>query len=142
LHDCINSLQGQTHDNWEAIIVNDGSTDETREIASSLLNLETRIRYIEQPNSGACAARNTGFRMAKGSYIQLLDADDKLEPDKLRQHSDYLKNTRKLISYLVTQGILQLKTLTNWIMAYTHSAQIGHGFPPCGKNQDAQSKNY
>lgn len=96
LHDCINSLQGQTHDNWEAIIVNDGSTDETREIASSLLNLETRIRYIEQPNSGACAARNTGFRMAKGSYIQLLDADDKLEPDKLRQHSDYLEEHPKI----------------------------------------------
>lgn len=78
LGDAIQSVLAQSYSNIEIIVVDDGSTDDSRAIAESFGN---RIHYIWQQNSGLCAARNTGLAAAKGVYIGLLDADDMLEPD-------------------------------------------------------------
>lgn len=83
LPDCIASLQAQTYPHWEAIIVNDGSPDDTREVALKLREGEPRIRYIEQENCGLSGARNRGIEMARGEFIQFLDADDLILPNKL-----------------------------------------------------------
>lgn len=91
LPDCIASLQAQSYPHWEAIIINDGSPDNAREIALDLCSKDLRVRYVEQRNRGASAARNSGLRAAKGELIQFLDADDKLESDKLRTQAEFLK---------------------------------------------------
>lgn len=78
--EAIDSALGQTYSNIEVIVVDDGSTDSSGEI---LAGYGERIRWKTIPNSGACAARNEALRMAKGEYIQFLDADDLLMPDKI-----------------------------------------------------------
>ncbi|MGE5658360.1 MAG: glycosyltransferase [Actinomycetota bacterium] len=76
----IESVLNQTYTNYEIIVVNDGSTDNTRAVLSPYFN---RIRYIEQENQGVAAARNRGIREAKGELIAFLDQDDYFLPEKL-----------------------------------------------------------
>lgn len=72
----IESVLRQTHQNLELVIVNDGSKDNTRDVVQAYMARDTRITYIEQPNKGVSAARNTGMKAATGEYIAFLDADD------------------------------------------------------------------
>jgi glycosyltransferase involved in cell wall biosynthesis len=83
LDEALNSVIAQSYVNWECIIVNDGSTDKTAEIAQSYIIKDKRFKYTQQLNAGLSNARNTGIRKASGDYIQLLDADDLIEPNKL-----------------------------------------------------------
>jgi glycosyltransferase involved in cell wall biosynthesis len=78
LTESITSVITQSYQNWEIIIVNDGSTDDSRIIANQLISTypQYRIKLIEQINSGVANARNTGISAAKGEYILPLDADD------------------------------------------------------------------
>lgn len=89
LDECFSNLQGQSHPDWEAIVVDDGSTDQTREIVDAWRSKEQRIRYFRQENSGVSAARNLGLKKASGELIQFLDADDLLSPEKIRLQADY-----------------------------------------------------
>jgi glycosyltransferase involved in cell wall biosynthesis len=68
---------------WECIVVDDGSTDNTGEVAGVYTARDPRFRYIRQENKGLSGARNTGIAASKGVYIQLLDSDDLIHPDKL-----------------------------------------------------------
>lgn len=86
LPDCVASLQRQTHVDWEAIIIDDGSPDEAVQIAQELASDDQRVCLIRQPNQGLSAARNTGLRHARGDYVQFLDADDLLLPRKFETH--------------------------------------------------------
>ena len=74
----VNSVLAQTIAGWEAIIVDDGSTDDTRAVAAELA--DPRIRYIYQENRGLSAARNTGIHIAEGEHLAFLDADDEWTP--------------------------------------------------------------
>ena len=76
LDDCLQSVFSQTYNNWECIIINDGSTDNTEEIAKKWCIKDTRFVYIIKENGGLSSARNFGLKIAKGEYIQLLDSDD------------------------------------------------------------------
>lgn len=80
LSQCIDSLINQTYENLEIILVNDGSTDRSGEIASNYAKKDARIRYVEQENQGLGGARNTGLKEAKGSCITFVDSDDTIEP--------------------------------------------------------------
>jgi glycosyltransferase involved in cell wall biosynthesis len=77
LGQAVESALAQTYPNVEVIVVDDGSTDDSRVVAEAFGD---RIRYIYQQNAGLSAARNTGIRAAQGEYIALLDADDLVEP--------------------------------------------------------------
>lgn len=91
----IDSVLSQTYPNWELIIINDGSTDDTAKIIKSKYN-QNKIKYIYQENQGPSIARNRGIDLAQGDYIAFIDADDLYTRDKLEkqlqfleEHSDY-----------------------------------------------------
>jgi hypothetical protein len=77
----LESILAQIFPAWEAIIVDDGSTDSTHQVAAEYAERDCRVRYIHQQNAGLSAARNTGIRAARGQYLAFLDADDAWEPD-------------------------------------------------------------
>lgn len=83
MRDTIISALNQTHRNLEVIIVDDGSTDQTRIVASSLATSDPRVRYIYKENGGVASARNRGIAEARGDFIATLDADDLWYPTKL-----------------------------------------------------------
>lgn len=84
LTDCILSIQAQSFPDWELILIDDGSTDETQPVVASFD--DPRIRYIKQENQGLAAARNRGTILSRGRYIAVHDDDDIMLPDRL-QHS-------------------------------------------------------
>lgn len=90
LADALRSVQAQTMEAWECVVVDDGSTDDTRRLAEEFAARDPRIRYVHQENRGLAAARNTGLRESAGAYVQLLDADDRLAPEKLAVQAAYL----------------------------------------------------
>ena len=79
----IDSVLNQSYGACEIIIIDDGSTDNTKSLIKENYRNENRIRYIDQENSGVSGARNHGFREARGEYIALLDSDDVWKPWKL-----------------------------------------------------------
>ena len=79
----VQSLQNQTFSDFELIVVDDGSTDRTGEIADSLAERDIRITEIHQENAGAPAARNAALDRAKGTYVMFMDADDWAEPNMI-----------------------------------------------------------
>ena len=83
LRDCLESVLRQSFSNWEAVCVNDGSTDGSAVILEEYASKETRIKVISQINGGLSSARNTGLKAAKGDYILFLDSDDWLEDNAL-----------------------------------------------------------
>ena len=90
LLEAIESALAQTYKNFELLIVNDGSTDNSKSIISAYLS-NPKIRYFEQQNAGVAAARNLALRYANGKYIGFLDQDDLWLPDKLSTHRDVLQ---------------------------------------------------
>lgn len=96
LADALESVYAQTHVNWECIVVNDGSTDTTEEVARRYAEKDVRFRYVYQHNGGVSSARNTALKEAKGVYIQLLDADDLLQPHKLALQVALLEENRNV----------------------------------------------
>jgi glycosyltransferase involved in cell wall biosynthesis len=82
IHDAVNSVLAQTIQDFEIVIVDDGSTDSTAEVAAKYQS-DPRIRYIYQSNRGPAQARNAGAMAAKGQYFAFLDADDSLAPTAL-----------------------------------------------------------
>jgi teichuronic acid biosynthesis glycosyltransferase TuaG len=85
IEESINSLISQTYTNWELIIINDGSIDNTQAIAGKFAAADERIIVIKQSNKKAAAARNTGIAHAKGEWIAFLDADDLWVDNKLEK---------------------------------------------------------
>lgn len=83
ISESIESVIGQTYANWELIIVDDGSTDNTRNVVHSYINQDSRIHYFFQENARQAKARNTGIKNSKGDIIAFLDADDLWLPQKL-----------------------------------------------------------
>lgn len=83
LAECLESVLAQTVHDWEAICVNDGSTDRSGEILERYASKDSRIKVVTQDNGGLSAARNTGLSQVKGEYVLFLDSDDWLEPNAL-----------------------------------------------------------
>lgn len=91
--DAINTVLGQTYQNFEIIIVDDGSTDNTSEVVQSFGDF--RIKYIYRENSGRPSiARNIGIKNATGEYIAFLDSDDLWHPEKLEKQASVLENNK------------------------------------------------
>ena len=84
-------LRAQTYVNWECIVVDDGSTDDTAERVSRFMEQDARFKFLRQENARQAAAKNNGLQNSAGEYIQFLDADDLIEPQKFEQQVEYLE---------------------------------------------------
>src|SRR2546423_1634887 len=86
----LRSVQGQTLQQWECIVVDDGSTDNTAAVVGEISARDPRVKYLRQEKRGQQAAKNAGARRAIGQYVQFLDSDDLIEPEKLQYQAAYL----------------------------------------------------
>ena len=117
---CLDSIQNQTYQNFECLLINDGSTDNSEQIAEEFL-LDSRFRYFEKENGGVSSARNLGIECSGGAYITFIDADDWVD-------SDYLE---VLYNALIDENAdISVSTYKRFHMAencwYFHSFQRGY----------------
>lgn len=90
IQEAIESVQAQTYTDWELLVVDDGSTDDSAAVVTRMAEHDERIHLIKQPNSGACRARNNGIEHAHGEYVKFLDADDLLFPEALERQVEQI----------------------------------------------------
>lgn len=83
LQSCLESVKAQTLKDFEAILVDDGSSDSSGAICDAYARADNRFRVVHQPNQGVSAARNRGLDLAKGDYVYFVDADDEMRPEAL-----------------------------------------------------------
>ncbi|MFA7499069.1 MAG: glycosyltransferase [Leucobacter sp.] len=88
LRPCLDSILGQTIDELEVIIIDDGSVDESSEIAEDYFRADSRVQLINQRNSGQASARNRGLAHAHAQFVTFIDGDDFYEPDSLEKMRD------------------------------------------------------
>ncbi|HYD20693.1 MAG TPA: glycosyltransferase family 2 protein, partial [Flavipsychrobacter sp.] len=86
----LDSVLAQDMANWECVVVDDGSGDETGRVAREYVHKDARFKYVYQQNRGLSAARNTGVENSLGEYLQFLDADDLIDSAKLSKQAAYL----------------------------------------------------
>ena len=90
--DTLNSVLSQSFSDWECIVVDDGSTDNTREVVQNVIEKDDRFKYIYQENAERSVARNNGVQHALGEWICFLDSDDLYENEHLKNFYIYIKN--------------------------------------------------
>lgn len=97
LSQTLDSVINQTYSNIEVIVVNDGSSDQTLEVANRYLN--TRVKVVTQENKGQDAALNNGYRHSTGDYIKFMDSDDLINPEMIERQANVLKGSDDYIAY-------------------------------------------
>ena len=100
IQDCLDSLSGQSLTDWQAVVIDDGSTDRTLAVAQQVASREPRLRIETFPNGGVAAARNRGLACvpADARYVLLLDNDDFLTPDALETLVDSLAHDERAVA--------------------------------------------
>lgn len=121
LTEALESVWKQSYENWECIIVNDGSNDHTEQVAKLWQNKSDRFKYVYKENGGLSSARNSGLRIATGDYIQFLDADDSLSQGKLQGSIDIFKKyLSKNIQIVITNFRMFLENPLQSTDPYCH----------------------
>ena len=138
LRECLDSVLAQTFTDWEAVCVDDGSTDGSAAILAEYAARDSRFRIVTQPNGGLSAARNTGLDHARGDYILFLDSDDWLEPSALESLNAQLSILKSpfpidLLCFGGWRGDMEEHPApatypTGWDY-YNHQALAHHDFP-------------
>jgi glycosyltransferase involved in cell wall biosynthesis len=96
LGEALESVLRQTYANWECIIINDGSTDNTEFVAIKYCTKDSRFKYFYKDNGGHSSARNFGIRNSSGEYIMALDADDKISEQYLEKAVNEIENNDEI----------------------------------------------
>ena len=116
LERCLNSILNQTYTNWELIVVNDGSTDNSLEILKSYAQKDNRITVLEQENQGQAVARNKALDLVKGEYICFIDSDDWVDVDFLEELYKAITSTNSEI------------VMSNFFFSTDKGQKIGYKF--------------
>lgn len=109
LDKCIKSIIDQTYQNWELILINDGSSDRSGTICDAYACTDHRIKVVHQPNAGASRARNNGIKLAKGKFITFIDADDWIECNYLEKVKNLNPDNNTLIAYGISYDFTDSK---------------------------------
>lgn len=113
LSETLDSVRTQTYQNWECIVIDDGSTDDTRNILLNYIEKDSRFSYHSRPldmSKGANSCRNYGFELSKGEFINWFDSDDVMLPDFLSKKIEYFS---KGINLVICSGYLTDENLEN-----------------------------
>lgn len=139
LSPCLESLLAQTHTNWEAVVVDDGSTDGTAALCDRWAGRDSRIRVLHRPNGGVSRARNAGMEEVRGEYLAFVDGDDRVEPEYLSALLAALGDTQLAVCCVadnsgwndrVAQEILPLDRLRTTPSRYANPVYTNY---PCNK---------
>lgn len=137
ISETLDSVVAQTHENWECIIVDDGSTDNTADVILEYTNRDKRFKYHLRPetlNKGASPSRNYGLKQAKGDFIQFLDSDDLLNKNKFLEQLKLIINSPPLTITTCRWGSfsnsssLRIKTKYNSYKDFERSIDLLHTF--------------
>lgn len=140
--ECVESVLSQTYPNFEVIVLDDGSTDETEEL---LKPYSQKIQYIKKTNGGLASARNAGFMHTKGEYIAWLDADDIAHIDRLMIQADFLSNHPEIIlvssnfTAFNEEGPLPELTIESYYGMIKNAGAIGQLYPTKKKYMPLQA---
>ena len=135
----LQSILNQTYKEWECLIVDDGSTDNSAKIIKTYINGDVRFKYTYQTNKGVSVARNTGFKLASGDFINFLDGDDTFLPNKLKEqvgvfqkqldvficvcdHQFYSESTKKYSYFKFSK--IEIKPLEQFLYRWHNSVAI------------------
>ena len=106
LEEAVASVRAQTCDDWEMLLIDDGSADGSRGLAQNLAASDSRIKVLSWDNNrGPAAARNAGIRAARGRYLSFLDADDLWRPEKLAHQIGYMEETSAPFTFAALERI-------------------------------------
>lgn len=137
LESACDSILAQKHSDWEVLIINDGSTDLTEKIAKEICNKDDRFKYFYKKNGGLSSARNYGLDRVNGDYIQFLDCDDIIVPDKfsesLELKSDLIITNFEMLKEKITPPFCKLEgqvfsfenILMDWDIKYSIPIHCG-----------------
>ena len=118
----IQSVLDQTFDDWELIVVDDGSTDDTKKVVEKFER--EGVRYVYQENKELSAARNTGIRAAFGSYICFLDDDDYYLPTHLFELSKEILKKNQPIAFFRSGTLQKIRANTRKLPNYQHDSNF------------------
>ncbi len=132
--DSMQSVINQTYSNWELIIVDDCSTDNTDEVVASFN--DSRIKYLHnEKNCGAALTRNRALREARGEWIAFLDSDDLWAPEKLQRQIDFMKKNHYTFSYheyvKIDEDSMPLNIYVSGPEVVTKKKMYNYGYPGC-----------
>ena len=102
----LDSILAQTYENWECIVVDDGSTDNTRAIIEEFSKVDPRIKYVHQENAERSAARNNGIEHARGEWICFLDSDDHFLPENLAEFYNFIQTKHEEKCMIINQALI------------------------------------
>lgn len=135
IEDAINSVKNQTYHNWELLVCNDCSTDNTIKIIDKMKELDDRIKLFNlEKNSGAAVARNTCIMSAKGAYISFLDSDDLWKPTKLSKQIHFMISNNYYFSCTYYDKINTNSECLNQIIRYSYKSNIKSLLKNCPGN--------
>ena len=102
LEECLKSVQNQTYTNIEVLLVNDGSTDNSKQICERYCQEDSRFLLINQENQGLSAARNKGVEISTGEYIVFVDSDDSIKTNYLEKLMQYMAEDVDIVECIFT----------------------------------------
>ncbi|MDJ0598931.1 MAG: glycosyltransferase family A protein [Crocosphaera sp.] len=120
LSQCIESVINQTYEDWEFIIVDDGSQDNTFEIVNSYLEKNPKIRYLKHQNCKLAFSKNAGIQTSFGRYITFIDSDDQYKKNHLQSRIEYMKNYTDVD--LIQGGFITEEQV--WVADYYQPAKL------------------
>lgn len=118
------SIQNQTFKDFEAILIDDGSSDRSGKICDEQAAADSRFKVIHQKNSGVAAARNAGIEQSEGEFIAFLDADDCWLPEKLEKQIAFMKEKNCFLSYTAYRFIDESGNILKEY--YPHRTQVNY----------------
>ncbi len=137
--ECIESIINQNFNDWELLLIDDGSTDESAQICKGYAIRDNRIKYFYKTNGGVSSARNYGIEKASGRYIMFVDSDDICQVDLLETLYNAVSDSFDISACLVASfngqrhDCPKIEKLYDLESIYTYLDKIGLLHPPCAK---------